>query len=203
MIRELPVKVKITGPMKMKVLGLEKYQELSTNYTEGGWSGLSLRSFGGSNFTTAKPSCMGTKWMKQHPGAEKWKCVDTDLRKFCPEFDPLIEAVPGDKERIRFLRLAAHKKILPHTDRVDPLFKDQQLCRIHIPIVTNEDVYFNIHTKKGASSAHLEVGHVYYLDAGDRHSVDNDGESDRIHLVLDVFQNTELDRLIIGGSQVA
>ena len=54
--------------------------------------------------------------------------------------------------------------------------------RIHIPIVTNEKCFFTV----GDEIKNLQVGEIWEINNGFKlHEVSNDGDEDRIHLIVD------------------
>jgi hypothetical protein len=55
--------------------------------------------------------------------------------------------------------------------------------RIHVPLTTNDDVYFII----GGQRCIMEVGKAYEIDNKRLHKVSNKGETDRVHLLFDIF----------------
>jgi hypothetical protein len=195
-IVELPIEVTITKAMVAAVERIGKMTEHYSKYTPGGWEAVSLRSFGGRVSEISKPACMNSAWLKKHPGALKWDCKDTDLYTELEIFRPLVETIPGEKERIRFMKLRAGSEILQHTDRVDKDFINERLRRIHIPITTNKQVIFYTWIGQRECTDHLEVGKVYFLNAGLKHAVNNNGKTDRVHLVMDVVANPKLNQIM-------
>lgn len=53
--------------------------------------------------------------------------------------------------------------------------------RVHVPIVTNPDVLFTV----GEETLHLPPGEVYEINNRRMHSVENEGDEARVHLILD------------------
>lgn len=53
--------------------------------------------------------------------------------------------------------------------------------RIHIPIITNDDVKFTI----GENEYYFDVGEIVEINNSAKHSVKNSGQEARIHLILD------------------
>jgi hypothetical protein len=114
---------------------------------------------------------------------------DTRLLKECHYFSEIINSFLCEKESIRLLKLAPGSKIKEHTD-FDLSYADG-LFRIHIPIQTNTKVSFYIGHKK----VDMEVGSCWYGDFTLPHQVENSGETDRIHLVMDCARNEWSDDL--------
>lgn len=80
--------------------------------------------------------------------------------------------------RATLVRLVAGGSIAPHTDNNFSLVHSH---RVHVPIETNAMVRFTV----GAETKHLEAGGVYEINNRRMHSVANDGDVDRVHLILD------------------
>ena len=55
--------------------------------------------------------------------------------------------------------------------------------RFHLPIVTNSKAIF---TNDLGAEEHMEAQYVYLLNIADYHAVYNHGETDRIHMLLDI-----------------
>jgi len=56
--------------------------------------------------------------------------------------------------------------------------------RLHIPIKTNEDVFFSVNDTR----ENMKVGKIYEIDNLAEHSVENHSTENRIHLIIDVFE---------------
>lgn len=149
----------------------------NTRDYSGDWTSISLRSPSGevSNIVAH---------------AASWKeYKDTPLLKACPFFSEIIDSFRCKKEAIRLLKLAPGSKIKEHTDY--NLSYADGLFRIHIPIQTNSEVYFYIDKKRVV----MEVGSCWYGDFNLPHRVENLGETDRVHLVMDCVRNDWSDVL--------
>ena len=68
--------------------------------------------------------------------------------------------------------------------------------RIHIPIRTGEAVRFVV----GGRRVRMAPGEMWYLDFGQLHRVDNDGGSDRVHLVIDCVYDEWLRELLASAA---
>ncbi|HEY1750111.1 MAG TPA: aspartyl/asparaginyl beta-hydroxylase domain-containing protein [Caulobacteraceae bacterium] len=106
---------------------------------------------------------------------------------------PYIRALLGEfrcpLQCVRLMRLTAGSQIKTHSD-YDLAFEDGHV-RLHIPIVTNPGVEFRVN----GTVAPMDAGEVWYVRLADPHSVDNRGDTDRIHLVIDAEANDWLDAL--------
>jgi hypothetical protein len=113
----------------------------------------------------------------------------------------ILENLPCEFERVRFMKLAAGTIIGRHSDKIDKDlgFDDGQIMRIHIPIRTNSDVVFSLYESPRAKVAYeynLKTGHYYYTDVTKPHAVRNMSEVDRIHLVVDCYSNDALRTMV-------
>lgn len=81
--------------------------------------------------------------------------------------------------RSRFMKLTAGSEIPEH---VDFNYHWYSRVRIHIPVITNTKVNFRCDTQ----SIHMQPGDSWIFDSWRRHSVTNDSDMDRVHLVIDL-----------------
>ncbi|MGB8398425.1 aspartyl/asparaginyl beta-hydroxylase domain-containing protein [Bradyrhizobium sp.] len=113
----------------------------------------------------------------------------TEALRLCDYVPEVINAFPGRKNRIRFLKLRAGGHIFAHSDPLHQI--DTGIVRIHVPVRTNPSVDFTVHGRRIV----MQAGQAWYVDVRFRHSVDNPGGEDRVHLVIDVVPNPELTEL--------
>lgn len=59
---------------------------------------------------------------------------------------------------------------------------DAQPIRAHVPLLTNDRAVF----VTGGVRHHLDVGCAYLIDPREEHSIANEGETPRVHLIFDV-----------------
>jgi hypothetical protein len=91
----------------------------------------------------------------------------------------------GKIEVALLVNLPKNKNILPHTDSGDIHFFKTK--RIHIPIATNDKCNFIV----GDEIVQMKTGEIWEIDNANKvHSVNNDGDTDRIHLLIDYQVNT-------------
>jgi aspartyl/asparaginyl beta-hydroxylase (cupin superfamily) len=109
--------------------------------------------------------------------------VDTPLLDHCPYFAEVMRTFRCPLRTVRLMRLASGSAIKEHTD-VDLAFEDG-MVRIHIPVVTTDQVEFVLNGSRVA----MEAGSAWYLRLSDPHRVVNNGPMDRVHLVVDGFVN--------------
>jgi quercetin dioxygenase-like cupin family protein len=148
----------------------------NTRDFNGDWRSISLRSASGeSNDIYAHPSNAGYK--------------DTPVLKLMPYVKEILDSWECEKESVRLLSLAPGSLIKPHKDPgcgyADGIF------RIHIPIVTNPFVYFTIN----GMQLHLKAGECWYMDFSTTHSIVNNGDTARVHIIIDGIRNSWTDQL--------
>lgn len=139
------------------------------NY-EGNWSALPLRSPAGETHPI--------RMINPDPAATHF--VDTALLDATPYFRSVIETFACPVRVARLMRLTPGSVIKEHSD--PDLDAEAGVARIHVPITTNPDVEFKVN---GAPVA-MAPGETWYLRLSDPHTVANRGQTDRIHLVIDM-----------------
>lgn len=142
----------------------------------GSWKLIALRSMDGATDTIGAFSASGV-------------FMDTSLLEKCAYFKEIISKFECEKESIRLLNLCAGSKIHEHTDL--ELGYEDGMFRVHVPIATNDGVRFYIDKELVT----MEVGSCWYGNFNLLHAVENNGTSDRIHLVMDCKRNTWSDAL--------
>ena len=144
------------------------------DYT-GKWSSFALRSISGSELDIlATPNAT---------------FQDTPTLSKCLYFKEIVDSFLCKKEAIRLLSLCPNSYIKEHTD-LDGGYEDG-FFRIHVPIQTNDKVIFTVNKK----ALHMREGECWYANFNLPHFVSNDGETDRIHLVIDCIRNDWSDQL--------
>ena len=79
-------------------------------------------------------------------------------------------------------RLRAHSEIKPHKDSIGSIVRKTH--RIHVPVITNEKCSFTV----SKESRNLKVGEIWIIDNVHKvHSVNNLGDIDRVHLIIDAI----------------
>lgn len=114
---------------------------------------------------------------------------DTSLLKECSYFSGLLGEMPFEKESVRLLRLAAGSLIKEHRDQ--GLAYRFGCFRLHIPIVTHTQVEFKV----GGHHIEMHQAECWYADFDLPHSVHNNSDKDRVHLVIDGKRNAWTDDL--------
>jgi len=174
------------------------FKKVKTKYTKGeDWTALSLHGYGPEPLDILKPGVLKSS-VKTEAKLQWTSLRDNTIMK--PIFD-ILDKLPCEYERVRFMKLEAWKNIGKHTDKIDKEigFDDGQIVRIHVPIRTNDNVVFTLYenTKDKIGNEHrLKTGHYYYTDVTKAHAVRNESDVDRIHLVIDCYSNNALRTLI-------
>ena len=86
--------------------------------------------------------------------------------------------------RATLVRLKAGGSIAEHRDMNFSLTHSH---RVHLPIVTNDEVWFSV----GSETINLREGQLYEINNRRLHSVENKGSDDRVHLILDFVLPSE------------
>jgi hypothetical protein len=195
-IKELPIEpCDLNYSAVLDYIDNTKISRVKTKYSKGdAWTALSLRGYGEDPSDILKPNVLGSKVK-----------IEVKLRDTHLLGDPSFRAVrdimtqiPSTFERVRLMKIKAKSAIGKHSDRIDKDFgfNDGNIVRIHVPIRTNEDVVFYLWEGREKTFNHLKTGHFYYVDVRAPHSVINNSNEDRIHLVMDTYVNHEVKELL-------
>jgi len=150
----------------------------NASYYEGEWSGVALRAIeGAASGLYPDPTATG-------------RFVDTPVLARMPYVQMVLAAFECPLDSVRLLKLTAGSSIQEHRDY--KLNHEHGEVRVHIPIVTNDDVAFFL----AGELVPMRAGEAWYLDLELPHRVDNRSDEDRIHLVIDCVANEWLDRLL-------
>ena len=142
------------------------------NY-EGQWDVLPLRHQAGATHPI----------MQAYSPPEATHFVDAAILDRTPYFRSVLAAIPCSLKAVRLMRLTPGSKIREHADH--DLAADWGQARLHIPITTNPGVTFLLNRVAVA----MVPGEAWYLRLSDPHAVTNDGDTDRVHLVIDCEAN--------------
>ncbi len=146
----------------------------------GNWSGVSLYAKGGDERNIIAQI------------GDRVELSETTLMKNCDYFREVVGYFRFPILSVRLLRLEAGAEIKPHTD-LELGYEDGEF-RLHIPVVTNPEVYFILDDER------LEMlpGECWYTNVNFTHSVANKGTVDRVHLVIDGVRNDWSDKLFFA-----
>ncbi len=113
----------------------------------------------------------------------------TELVKYAPYMESIIDSFATRVLRVRLMSLAPGARIHWHFDAKETL--DYGAVRLHIPVISNPDVEFQICHQR----CRWRAGELWYGDFSFPHRLHNRGEQARIHLVLDLGFNRKLEAL--------
>jgi hypothetical protein len=122
---------------------------------------------------------------------------DTIYMEQFPTVKKIIAGLHCPIMAVRFLNLQACAVIKQHKD--SELAFEKGEARLHFPIFTNPGVEFYCESER----VFLQKGECWYLNANLPHRVTNNGDTDRIHLVIDCGVNSWLKELMSSATQVA
>jgi hypothetical protein len=86
--------------------------------------------------------------------------------------------------RILLTKLESKKSIMPHKDGGESLLVPN---RIHIPIITNDQVFFSVDDEV----KNMKIGEMWEFNNSKIHFVNNFSNEDRVHLIADYYKNTK------------
>jgi hypothetical protein len=139
-------------------------------YHKGEWTGIALHSMGGKQ--SVFPSAAATDHYQE-----------TGELQRSPYFKQILSDLKCPKEVVRILFLPPEGHIKDHFDFHTSF--QFGLLRLHIPIVTHPEVLFIIDGQRMSWNA----GELWYGDFSKVHSVKNNSQIVRVHMVIDVQIN--------------
>ena len=168
----------------------QDFSPVRTKYNKkGNWTAISIKGYSPDPLNISKPSVLGAEEVME-------QLQDTHLMSLL-KVQPILDKIPGEKDRVRLMRLEKNSNITKHTDKVDSDIKNYRLFRLHIPIITHSDIIVESwHDKNIVFRSNMEMGDCWFLDVSKAHAVKNKSDVDRVHLVVDVWQNKELGELL-------
>ena len=195
-IKELPVEPSLLDfDGVLDYIDNTEFSKVKTKYSKGDdWTAISLRGYGPTPLDILKPNVLKSK-VKTETVLQDTSLLEEDGFQV---INDILAKIPSTFERVRFMKIKANSGIGKHSDRIDKDFgiEDGNIIRIHVPIRTNDQVEFYLWEGKEKLVNYLEVGHYYYVDVRAPHAVTNNSDVDRIHLVIDVYVNDEIRKLL-------
>lgn len=153
----------------------------NTAIYEGDWSGVALRSVGG-------------KALQLYPDpTAQGAFAPTEVLSRCPGLARTLACFACELQAVRLLRLGPGARIGEHRDY--RLGYDDGELRVHVPLTTNPGVELRLDGRP----VEMAPGEAWYLDFNLPHSVRNDGDAERVHLVVDCELNPWLDAMLRSG----
>lgn len=107
---------------------------------------------------------------------------------YVAEIMDMLEEKIGHVTRSRYAVLMPGEEIQPHLD-----INTDKAIRIHIPVITNDQVIVGVKGKKRVVEQHYEKGSVWFLNQAYSHWVKNNGDTPRVHLVFVITGQNGLD----------
>ena len=195
-IKELPVEPSLLDfDGVLNYIDNTEFSKVKTKYSKGDdWTAISLRGYGPTPLDILKPNVLKSK-VKTETVLQDTSLLEEDGFQV---INDILAKIPSTFERVRFMKIKANSGIGKHSDRIDKDFgiEDGNIIRIHVPIRTNDQVEFYLWEGKEKLVNYLEEGHYYYVDVRAPHAVTNNSDVDRIHLVVDVYVNAEIRKLL-------
>lgn len=150
-----------------------------------------------------KPGEMSKAWKAENEGKYAGQAMPTPAAEHFLKTLALIETHFPATDRIRFMCLApGDGELTRHADITDREagVRDGMVARLHIPIHTNDEVWFAAWDKRGIYwREHMARGELWYLDQRKPHTVVNAGREPRVHLVIDVRADERLRAELSNG----
>lgn len=92
----------------------------------------------------------------------------------------VLDQFTASVTRTRFASMAPNFAIKPHID-----YNTTYSIRVHIPIITNDKSFLCVKYKGETYKQHCPAdGRVYFMNTGLTHWAENNGDEERIHLVI-------------------
>lgn len=101
-------------------------------------------------------------------------------------YSVLEEKYDGKVVRAELISMDKRTSIPRHTDKGDMLVTCR---RLHIPIITNDDIWFSVLSKR----INMKEGVCYEINNLAAHSVENNSDIDRVHLIVDIIPNEHIN----------
>jgi hypothetical protein len=118
----------------------------------------------------------------------------TPFLRSCPYLMEVMAALDCVWGRSRLMGLGPGGAVPEH---VDTNYYWRTHVRVHVPIITNPQVDFTC----GGTTVQMDAGDCWVLDTFRRHHVENRGDGQRVHLVLDTVGGERLWDLVEAASQ--
>ena len=195
-LKELPIEPSLLNfDGVLDYIDNTEFSKVKTKYSKGDdWTAISLRGYGPTPLDILKPNVLKSK-VKTETVLQDTSLLEEDGFQV---INDILAKIPSTFERVRFMKIKANSGIGKHSDRIDKDFglEDGNIIRIHVPIRTNDQVEFCLWEGKNKMINYLEEAHYYYVDVRAPHAVRNSSDVDRIHLVIDVYVNDEIRKLL-------
>jgi len=115
-------------------------------------------------------------------------CVTRHLRA-CPYTGQVMATFGEVLGRSRLMKLGPGCEVSEH---IDFNYHWYTRVRIHVPVITNPSVTFYC----GDENVHMKPGECWIFNSWQRHRVVNDGQEERVHLVIDTAGSSRFWRTV-------
>ena len=132
--------------------------------------------------------------MMMYPAPDAEAFEDAPLLAQTPYIREILRGFECELQCVRLMRLTPGSAIREHRDH--NLAAELDAIRLHTPVITNPGVDFRLNGTRVV----MEPGSLWYLRLSDPHSVRNDGDGDRVHLVIDARPNAWLLTMLEYGA---
>ena len=90
----------------------QDFSPVRTKYNKkGNWTAISIKGYSPDPLNISKPSVLGAEEVME-------QLQDTHLMSLL-KVQPILDKIPGEKDRVRLMRLEKNSNITKHTDKVD------------------------------------------------------------------------------------
>jgi len=173
-----------------------KNSQWKNKEVDGSWKSITLKGQNGKSQDWLEDVEFGVR--------ENNKYKYTPTMVGCDYFKDVLESLNTEIYLVRLLKLRKHSKIKYHTDEI--VFKKKSgIIRCHLPIVTdNRNIFkvgmplqapapqYHIWRAQDLYGTHMSVGKLWYTNVNMLHSVENNSNLDRVHLVIDLRPTAEM-----------
>jgi hypothetical protein len=122
-------------------------------------------------------------WKLNTPYKIQQICFDSNVMSL---INPIVKELEdfhnGKVGQCLLIKLKGEKDIHPHNDSGDYLMNSR---RHHVPIITNQNVFFTVDNK----TVTMKEGECWEINNAKIHSVVNQSDLDRVHLLIDIIPN--------------
>lgn len=102
----------------------------------------------------------------------------------------ILNIFDGQVTRTRFAAMNPNFEIVPHID-----YDTDYIMRYHFPIITNPESKFKVWRKNVLYETHFPAtGDIYFLNTGYKHTALNYGAEPRLHLIVDVHGQQDIEK---------
>ena len=153
------------------------------------WTSITLKSYDGEDQSFLMNTDFGEKNNNKY---QYTKHINN-----CSYIKKILDDMPTEVYLVRLLKLKKRGRIKFHTD--EEVFKSRNVIRLHLPIITNPNVKFqigypvqkpapgyNIWNAQILHEKYLEPGYLWFTNVNTLHGVENRSDMDRYHLVIDI-----------------